>query len=450
MAKGVIGTDLELHKDYGDVVGIYHGHLPCLLVADPEVIKEICIKQFHNFTNRPMPFKIDKKYLYSLAITTDNHWKFLRSTLSPTFTSGKMKTMMPKIQKCCDALVDNIGLQCNNHESVEMKELCGAYTMDVICSTAFGIEVDSQKDPNNKFVHYAKMAAIGSVTRPILMFAMMFPFLNRFMKIEMVKKEVYDFFLSATRSTLDMRKTSKEEYHDFLQLMIDARQSGTSTDDFTAGELQEFKDRGLNEREIEANARSFFIAGYDTTANTLSFACYCLATNPDVQQKVIAEIDSELQGKIPQFDNIGKLEYMDRFLNEVLRLYGAATRFNRHCKEDTTIKGIFIPKGMDVNVPVCAVHRNPKYWPDPEKFDPERFTEYNKAKRPDYAFIPFGVGPRMCIGMRLAVLEAKMALIYMLRNYKFSVCEKTEVPVIFEKGGLLRAKNGIHVMVDKR
>lgn len=282
----------------------------------------------------------------------------------------------------------------------------------------------------------------------------MFPFLKNVIGAILLKgrvgKDVIEFFDTALRSAIDLRKEGKEQYQDFLQLMINARHKDDHQENQSSGDMQSYKNRGLNEMELKSNAMTFFLAGYDTTANTLSFACHALATNSDVQKKLIEEIDTVLCGEKPQYEDISKLQYLERFVNEVLRLYGAAIRFNRECQRDIKIKDTFIPKGTDISVPSFALHRNPDYWPDPEKFDPERFTDENIAKRPEYSFIPFGIGPRICIGMRLALLEAKMALVYMLQNFSFTTCDKTEIPVTFEKGFILKAQNGIVLNVNPR
>lgn len=440
--KGSCNTDLELVRKYGNVVGVYQCHIPSLLVADPEMLKEIFVKEFSNFPNRFIPVKPTERMLAGVALAQGTHWKFLRSTISPTFTVGKLKLMVQKIEKCCKALVENIHSQRGDNEPIDMKELCGAFTMDVISSTAFGIEVNSQKEPNNRFVYYGKKAAIGQLASSFAVFIMMFPFLKNIigtilLRGNRVGKDVIEFFDTALRSAIDLRKDGKnEQYQDFLQLMMNARHKDEK--------------RGLNEMELKSNAMTFFLAGYDTTANTLSFACYALATNSDIQKKLIEEIDTVLCGEKPQYEDISKLQYLDRFVNEVLRLYGAATRFNRECQSDIKIKDTFIPKGTDISVPSFALHRNPEFWPDPDKFDPERFTEDNISKRPEYSFIPFGIGPRICIGMRLALLEAKMALVYMLQNFSFTVCDTTEIPVTFEKGFVLKAQNGVVLNANPR
>ncbi|VDI18298.1 Hypothetical predicted protein, partial [Mytilus galloprovincialis] len=312
-----------------------------------------------------------KENASGVAAAYDNHWKFLRSTISPTFSSGKLKLMVPKIQRCCTDLVENIQQHSDQGEPVDMKEVCGAYTMDVIASTAFGIDVNSKKNPNNAFVKHAKQAALGQIFKPQLLIIMIFPFVKNWFTVRFADKEIGEFFKSVVESASELRKKGQEVYNDFLQLMLTARRDENQSEYFTTGDLKEFKNRGLNDMELIENAVTFFIAGYDTTANTLSFACYCLATNKDVQDKCIEEIDNILHGESPQIEDLSKLEYLDRFFNEVLRLHGAALRFSREGKQDITVKGVYIPKDIDVSVPIYALHRNPLYWPDPEKFDPD-------------------------------------------------------------------------------
>ncbi|KAJ8303858.1 hypothetical protein KUTeg_017441 [Tegillarca granosa] len=172
--------------------------------------------------------------------------------------------------------------------------------MDNIASTAFGLEIDSQKNPNDPFVKHAKM-----------LFSWTFA--------------------------------------DFVMILV-----------------------CLTRTEIHGNTIVFMVAGYETTKITLTFAAYTLATNPDVQEKLIQEIDRELADQELGYENVMNLEYLDMFLSEVLRLWGPAPRINRVAATDITLNGIKIPRGADVTISPVVVHRDPEYWPNPDKFDPER------------------------------------------------------------------------------
>ncbi|KAK3089105.1 hypothetical protein FSP39_000857, partial [Pinctada imbricata] len=179
--------------------------------------------------------------------------------------------------------------------------------------------------------------------------------------------------------------------------------------------------------EVVANTFIFFIAGYDTTANTLSFFAYNLAMNPECQDKCIEEVDRVLGEDKPNYDNVLKLQYLDNCLNETLRMYAPAAVTNRHVEEECNIGGYRVPKGAGINICIYAIHHDPEYWPEPYKFNPDRFSPGEKEKHHPYAFLPFGHGPRNCIGMRLAQLEAKAAMASVLQKYRFVRCTETEV-----------------------
>ncbi|KAK3089747.1 hypothetical protein FSP39_006170 [Pinctada imbricata] len=159
----------------------------------------------------------------------------------------------------------------------------------------------------------------------------------------------------------------------------------------------------------------------------MTFLAYNLAMNPECQEKCIEEVDRVLGKGKPDYDNVLKMEYLDNCMNETLRIQGPASLTNRHVEEDSVVAGYKIPKDTALNISIYAVHHNPEYWPNPEKFDPDRFTPEEKAKRHPYAFLPFGHGPRNCIGMRLAYLEAKAAIASILQKYRLKRCEETEV-----------------------
>ncbi|KAL5022796.1 hypothetical protein ScPMuIL_001951 [Solemya velum] len=451
--KGLVQTDMELTKAYGKVYGTFNGVLPSLIISDPELIKEICIKNFHDFPNR---FNLISSVLFGSALTmaTDDHWKFLRTTLSPTFSSGKLKQMVPVVHKCVDSLVKNITKQTSSDKAPDFKPIFGAYTMDIIASTAFGIEVDSQSNPDDQFVKNAREAMDFSMTNPMLILALIFPQLNglfTLLKYEFFPKHNVLFFVKVTKAALAERKEDNTGYNDFLQLMVNAHKDTDAEIDEDIGfNFEGYKARGLTEDEMIANALLFFLAAYDTTSSALTFAAFALATNPDCQEKLIDEIDKEIGKNKPTYLSAMGLSYLDMFFSEVLRLYPPANRFNRTAERTVVINGCTIPKGIDITVPVFALHRNEEFWPNPEKFDPERFTPEEKAKRNPYTYLPFGLGPRICLGMRLAQLEAKLAIIAILQRFRFRTTPETEITPTFANGGITKPANGMFLQVEPR
>ncbi|XP_046569764.1 cytochrome P450 3A6-like [Haliotis rubra] len=453
---GVIGNDVELVRKYGRVVGIYHCRLPIMLVSDPEMIKEICVKQFSNFTNRKRPEPINKVFKSAVSVVEDDHWKFSRSVLSPTFSSGKMRQMVPLIQKCTASLVQNLERQSRGGGSVEMKNVMGCYTLDVIASTGFGMEVNSQENPRNVFVKNAKEAMSASFTFPYVT-SLLFPFMRDVFEAlgwSFMSKNSREFFFNVMDKAIDDRRQNPSDRRDLLQLMLNTHtlENKMEADDVQDAQLDfsKIRKRPLTNDEIMSNSVVFMLAGYDTTSGALSFASYLLATNLDCQDKLIQEIDQHLGKDLATYDNVMNLPYLERVFLETLRLYPPASRFSRMAKNDITIKGYLIKAGTSVNFPIYAMHHDPEFWKEPEKFQPDRFLPENKTAMHDYCFAPFGVGPRNCVGMRLAFLEFKMALVTVLQHFRFRTAPDTEIPPKLEKGGFVRALNGIYLRVDKR
>ncbi|KAK6989357.1 dnaJ subfamily B member 13 [Biomphalaria glabrata] len=205
----------------------------------------------------------------------------------------------------------------------------------------------------------------------------------------------------------------------------------------------------LTRSEIHGQALAFILAGFETVSTVLSFTLFYLAMNPECCQKAQEEVDDKCGEQFPDYDEVQSLTYIDMCINESMRLAPPGFFNTRICVEDTVIHGIQIPKDMVVGVPVYAIHHDPEIYPEPEKFDPERFNSENKASRHPMAHLPFGHGPRSCIGMRLALLELKMVLVTILQQLTPVPCSKSVFPIQLSKMQL-KATNGLWVKFIRR
>ncbi|XP_076416759.1 cytochrome P450 3A25-like isoform X3 [Peromyscus maniculatus bairdii] len=359
------------------------------------------------------------------GITTSENeeWKRIRSLLTPVFSSGKLKEMFHIIQEYGDALVKNMSREVEKGKNVTMKDFFGAYIMDVITGTLFGVKVDSLNNPQDPFVKNTRKLFIFDYFNPLAFSTALFPFLSRIynkVNICIFPSDATSFFKKFIEKTKKDRLENTQEHRvDFLQLMMDSQNSK---------DMESYKP--LSDLEILAQSITFILAGYETTSTTLSFITYLLAIYPNVQKKLQHEIDAVLPNKAPAtYEALVKMEYLDMVVNESMRLYPVATRVNRLSKKDVEINGVLIPKGTVVVIPIFVLHRDPKYWPDPEEFHPERFSKENKDRINPYTYLPFGHGPRNCIGMRFAFINMKLAIVKILQNFFLSPCEETEVPL---------------------
>ncbi|CAG2220223.1 unnamed protein product [Mytilus edulis] len=279
---------------------------------------------------------------------------------------------MPLLQKCVNDMVEKLKKDTENGEVVDVCKYCGSFSMDVIASTAFGMDVDAQNDPDNAFIKNAKKAFSSGLKNPMLLFVLFFPFTRgilSYFKLSTLSKEMATFFHSAVNTAIDERKSESSKRQDLLGLMLNAhtdKEKSEENIELSSTTLKDFKKRPLTTNEILANSLTFFLAGYETTANALSFVLYCLALYPDYADKVRYEVADDIGKEKPTYDNVSKLQYLDMFVCEVLRLYGPAARFNRTTEEDVAIGGYKVPKGTDIQFAIGVIHRDPEFWPEPE------------------------------------------------------------------------------------
>ncbi|XP_076416765.1 cytochrome P450 3A14-like [Peromyscus maniculatus bairdii] len=421
--RGIVKYDIECHEKYGDLWGLYNGLLPVLVITEPDMIKNVLVKEFYSvFTNRH-PFGPSGIMKKSITRSENEEWKRIRSLLTPTFSSGKLKEMFPIIQEYGDALVKNLSQEIEKGKNVTMKDIFGAYSMDVTTSTLFGVKVDSLNNPQDPFVKNTRKLFTFDFFSPLGFSTVLFPFLSRIynkLNICMFPSDAMSFFKKFIEKNRKYRLENTQEHRvDFLQLMMNSQNSKDTE-----------SHKPLSDLEILAQSITFIFAGYDTTSTTLSFITYLLAIHPHVQKKLQQEIDAVLPNKAPAtYEALVEMEYLDMVVNETMRLYPVTGRISRRSKKDAKINGVFIPKGTQVVIPIFVLHRDPKYWPEPEEFCPERFSKENKDRINPYTYLPFGHGPRHCIGMRFALINMKLAIVKTLQNFSLYPCEETEVPL---------------------
>jgi cytochrome P450 len=231
-----------------------------------------------------------------------------------------------------------------------------------------------------------------------------------------------------------------------VQKMIDARREGAQKDDLLARLLRARDDDGtrMSDRQVRDEILTLFIAGHESTAVSLAWTVYCLCRNPEIYQRVQREVDA-LDGE-PTFADLARLPFTLRVFKEGLRLYPAAPLFTRQAREGASVDGLALRPNDVIIVSPWALHRRADLWPDPENFDPERFLPEKEAERSRYAWLPFGAGPRVCIGASFALMEGQLVLASLLRHARFESLGD-EVP---EVGATLRPKNGMPMRVHLR
>lgn len=406
------------HAKYGRVYGIYFFRHPALVVTDPELMKQILVKDFNSFRDR---MAYDKNILLNREVESGvffakgDMWKRIRGIVSPSFSIAKIRAMTGMVNRSAERLGEHVLKFAQDGVPWGAKLFYGAYALDVVTGTGFSIDVDSVSNLDEPFTRHGRSLFIYKNSIKFLAFlAGSLPavasFIKKFIKVGFFKTEDMDFFDENIKYLVKERKENSGQikYNDFLQHLVSAEAE-------TIGEDMGSK---LSPEEIVGQGIMLFIAGYETASSTLQFLTYELAKNPYALNKIIAEIDEVIGTQDPTYDLCLNLKYTEAAINETLRLYPPLSVLTRQCSQPTKLNEWNLPADTGVVMPLYNIQRDPEFWKDPDTFNPDRFVEGSPTYEPydPFTFIPFGVGPRICVGMKLGMLEMKLALIHILRR----------------------------------
>ncbi|KAK9884819.1 hypothetical protein WA026_009046 [Henosepilachna vigintioctopunctata] len=435
--------------------GIYFMWDPMFVPLDLGIIKSIMQTDFQHFVDRGIYY--DEKndplsaHLFSLA---GKKWKLLRHKLSPTFTSGKMKMMFDTLVDCTGGLYKVLDKDLDN--AVDIKDVLGRFTTDIIGNCAFGIDCNSLENPDSEFRAKGKRLFHRTLWENMSAFStFMLPQISKIFKRKITPQEVNDFFLGVVRDNVAYREKNNIFRKDFMHLLIQLKNRGKLVDDekLSVENISEEENK-ITLLEIAAQAFIFFEAGFETSSTTMTFCLYELAKQKNIQEKLRGEIKKVFAKHNNQltYEAVMDMPYLEQTINETLRKYPPLVSLSRICTKEYQVPGtdLVLEEGVRVMIPVYGIHHDPDYYPDPEKFDPDRFSEENKQNIPPFAFIPFGEGPRICIGARFGKMQTKVGLIALLLNYEFTVNEKTQEPLQYDPQSFtLSTKGDIWLNIKK-
>ncbi|KAF5295377.1 hypothetical protein FQR65_LT01569 [Abscondita terminalis] len=386
-------------------VGVYQYVKPTLLIRDLELIKQITVKDFDYFADHItfMPTDIDplwKKNLFQMSVK--DGWQDMRSTLSPSFTSSKMKMMFELMKDCSNQFIGFLKEQDTTY-TFDVKDFFTKFANDVIGTCAFGVTSDSLKNPNNEFFEMGKEATDIRGLKIIKFLAYLIsPTLIKMLGIKIFNENIGSFFKKIIKNSIDYRREKNIVRPDMIHLLLEAQ--NTQDKDTHSKKLLE----GSYE-SITAQALVFFTAGFESASSAMTFLAYDLAYNVNVQNKLYKEISEVLSGgKELTYETLLEMKYLDCVVSEKL---------------------LQLEEGMLIWIPAIAIQNDEKYFSNPSKFDPDRFNTENKPNIAPYSYIPFGAGPRVCLGSRFALMEMKLIIVEIIRNFKIMTSIFTEDPL---------------------
>nr|XP_033329019.1 cytochrome P450 6A1-like [Megalopta genalis] len=437
----------QLYEKYKNepLIGIFINSTPNAIVCDMDLIKDVLIKDFSVFDHRGVVIngKVEplSEHIFNLEA---KRWRPLRTRLSPVFTSGKLKEMFHLIMECSEHLEKYLVKLEKEGVPIECREVAARFTTDVIGSCAFGINVNALSNEESEFRRMGKKVFSTSLWDTLrFTFREFLPKLYFFIMSLQPYSHLTSFFVRVVSDTIKYREENNVIRPDFVNMLIELR-----------NHPEKLQDIELTDNLLAAQAMVFFAAGFETSSTTICHALYEMALNPQVQEKLRAEIKEfsiKNNGSI-KYDDIKEMKYLDKVFKETLRKYPPGALLRRKCNSDYTFSNtkVTIPKGTRVFVPVLGLHHDPSIYPNPEVFDPERFNHDAVALRHPMSYLPFGDGPRNCIGARFAVYQTKVGIIKTLENFKVDVCGKTMIPYENNPRSLVYGpKEGIYLKLSE-
>ncbi|XP_064612454.1 cytochrome P450 3A8-like [Liolophura sinensis] len=446
-SKFVLDVFSNWYKHYGKVYGFYEGLRPSLVVSDPELIKQILGNDFSKFQDRTecVPFLYWPDNI-NVVNATGSQWKRERAVVASSFNATSLPEMVGEVASVADGMTSLLMAHIN--KPVDIANWCDRYAVDSFARAAFGFPVNSLENEEDLLLRFMRANfQQGDIENALTGLARLFPSL-----VPILKKFNGDYERLHHQHLSNVQTLIKEFKTQFMMGKLTKKNLMTNLlEAYNVYRDEENNDckRGLSDEELLSQVHGLIGAGFGQTNNLLAFAVYNIAKYPDVQKNVFQEVDRMVPKEdTMNYDSLGHLEYLDTVLHETLRVFPIAPGVTRVCTESCVINDVTIPKGMVIRLMSSPIYSDPEIYPEPEKFDPERFTASEKAKRHPQTFLGVGYGPRMCLGWRLGMIQCKAAIARLVQNFHIELAQ--EGPLNTTLRPVLSPKDGVWITLKPR
>jgi cytochrome P450 len=420
-------TVIAARERFGDIVRFRAGPFDFITIHDPEDIRHVLVGNHRNYV-KSRNYQGMKMVLGEGLVTSDgDHWRRQRKLAQPGFHRERLAGFVDTMVECTRDRIEAWGSRDGDtpvdvhHEMMEL-------TFRIVGRTLFSMELGEHADAVGPAIKIALDHANAQVENmwPVPTWIPT-PANFRFRRaMKALDRLVFDI--------IETRRRDGGDHADLLAMLMSATdESGTER---------------MSDRQLRDEVLTLALAGHETTANALSFTWYLLSKHPEVERRLFEEVREVLGDADPTLADLERLEYTGWVVNEAMRSYPPAWMFERQALAADELSGHRIPKGAIIGICPWSVHRHPGLWENPEGFDPERFSPERSKGRPRYAFIPFGGGPRTCIGNHFAIMELKILIAMIARRKRLTLVPGEEPEL--DPGITLRPAHGIRMRLRSR
>tara|TARA_B110001452_G_C15235961_1_gene427917 strand:+ start:2252 stop:3613 length:1362 start_codon:yes stop_codon:yes gene_type:complete len=420
----------SISDTYGDVVRFKLLKRNVYLVNHPDLVRDMLTRNSKNYTKKTIGFKMVKVVLGESTFTAmGDEWRRKRLAVQPYFHRKKIANLATIMTDCIEEMLTEWETICDHGKTLETTDAMMQVTLKVVVKALFSTALSDEDIQTVADIFNPLLAATNQ--RVVLPFPLLYKLpSNRNKQYPRYIAQLDDIIYRIIRQ----RKVTDKKPMDLLQMLMDA------TDEETG--------QPLSDEDLRNEAMTMFIAGHETTANAMSWLWSILAQQPDVRAKVEQEVDQVLGTRTPVADDFSNLPYCQKVFKETMRLYPPVPLLPRHVENDDVLGKYALKGGSDVLFSAYLLHRHPNFWENPETFNPHRFDADAERQRHPYAYIPFGGGPRLCLGNNFAMMEAVFILAMTTQRFKLNLTPNANIKPLISL--TTRPKYGVPVILERR
>ncbi|KAF5277784.1 hypothetical protein FQR65_LT03764 [Abscondita terminalis] len=433
-------TFLKLHQKYGEIVSLPFGFSRKLLLCGVKPLEFLLSSNI--LIDKGDDYQHFKRWLGdSTLINSGSKWRKRRKLLTPGFYFNILDSFVEVFDKHCDVLMEKLE---NLNGSFDICPFVKLYTLDVICESVMSTSINAQNNSQLDYiqhVHSAMQIVANRMLSPLKSWEFIYKFTAEYKKELEVVQQIHNFSNSVIEKRIQERVLTNSSIGNtrvynkkpsFLDILLSSKMDGLP----------------VPQEVIREEVDTFMFAGHDTTSVAISFLLYSLSKHWDIQEKCFEEIVGTNSNDRFTSNDLREMKYLEQVIKESVRMYTPAVFVTRTIKKDTYYNGQLWPKNLQVILFLYGLHHQPSLYPNPEVFDPERFSLENSKNRSLYSYVPFSAGPRNCIGQKFAMQLIKTTVANILRNFKI-LPALDHVPII-RGDSLLYSENGLLIQLQKR
>jgi cytochrome P450 len=432
--RDILGFYAEMQRKYGDMVYMRLGPYRDYTVFHPDLIRELLVTKARCFEKMPWQRRVFAQWNgNSILLSEGDFWLRQRRLVQPAFHPRRLQNYAAAMVNCTTRLLNGwqTALAERGQWQIDVVKAMTDLTIEIIAKTLFDADVAGAA---------RQLGEAVSVLNDVAMYEIMYPIrLPDWVPRPYVRRKRWAIQVIDTtvRGLIRERRASGQDHGDLLSMLLLAVD-------------QEGDGQGMTDEQVRNEAVTLLLAGHDTTAAALSWVFYLLAKHPEAAARVREEMGQVIGDRLPAGADVARLHYTERFLKETMRLYPPAIGvFARQAVTDVEIGGYTIKKGGVVRALSYPVHHDARWFPDPERFDPDRFLPERMEEVPQYAYFPFGGGPRVCIGNNFALMEMTLIVATVLQGFELQLAPQQQEPRLSVMLSL-RPKGGLWMTVEPR